>query len=302
MLEWLRTHGEVLAVGIEGTGAYGSELARFLRANEITVVDVDRPDRKARRANGKSDPVDAYEAATALLSGRASGRPKTRDGIVEAIRSLRVVRRSAIKSCTQTINQIRTLIVSAPAEARERLRDLPTYQLITQLARSRPGTDLTDPACAVRTALRRLARRYQHLTEEIAEADTEPLVAQAAPGLIELVGIGTETAAQLLTTTGDNPGRLKSEASFAHLCGASPISVSSGRTNRHRLNRGGDRQANHALHTIALVRMRYDLRTRLYVARRTAEGMSKKDIIRCLKRFIAREVYKYLTSTNISQQ
>ncbi|MFJ6662286.1 IS110 family transposase, partial [Streptomyces sp. NPDC091377] len=289
LLEWLRAHGEVLAVGVEGTGAYGSELARFLRAHELTVMDVDRPDRKARRANGKSDPVDAYAAATAVLSGRAGGTPKTRDGIVEAIRSLRVVRRSAIKSRTQTINQIRTLIVSAPAEVRERLRGLPTYQLIAQLSRSRPGTDLADPTCAVRTALRRLARRYQHLTEEIAEADAEldPLVAQAAPGLVELVGIGTETAAQLLITAGDNPGRLKSEASFAHLCGASPISASSGRTNRHRLNRGGDRQANHALHTIALVRMRYDPRTRLYVARRTAEGMSKKDIFRCLKRFIA---------------
>ncbi|MFC9456492.1 transposase, partial [Streptomyces sp. NPDC056983] len=158
-----------------------------------------------------------------------------------------------------------------------------------------------DPTCAVRTALRRLARRYQHLTEEIAEADAEldPLVAQAAPGLVDLIGVGTETAAQLLITAGDNPDRLKSEASFAHLCGAAPISASSGRTNRHRLNRGGDRQANHALHTIALVRMRYDPRTRLYVARRTAEGMSKKDIFRCLKRFIAREVYKHLTSMNI---
>ncbi|MFC7308999.1 IS110 family transposase [Streptomyces monticola] len=282
LLDWMRTHGDVLAVGVEGTGAYGSELARFLRANAVTVVDVDRPDRKARRANGKSDPVDAYAAATAVLSGRASGRPKTRDGIVEAIRSLRVVRRSAIKSRTQTINQIRTLIVSAPAEVRERLRGLPTYQLIAQLSRSRPGIDPADPTCAVRTALRRLARRYQHLTEEIAEADAElePLVAKAAPGLVELVGIGTETAAQLLITAGDNPDRLKSEASFAHLCGASPISASSGRTNRHRPNRGGDRQANHALHTIALVRMRYDTRTRLYIARWTAEGMTKKDVFR----------------------
>lgn len=173
LLEWMRSHGDVLTVGVEGTGAYGSELARFLRANEVTVVDVDRPDRKARRINGKSDPVDAYAAATAVLSGRAHGQPKTRDGIVEAIRSLRVVRRSAIKSRTQTINQIRTLIVSAPAEVRERLRGLPTHQLIAQLARSRPGADLADPTCAVRTALRRLARRYQYLTEEIAGADAE---------------------------------------------------------------------------------------------------------------------------------
>ncbi|MEU9397050.1 IS110 family transposase [Streptomyces sp. NPDC048324] len=297
LLEWLRSHGGVMAVGVEGTGAYGSELARLLRANQLTVVDVDRPDRKARRANGKSDPVDAYAAATAVLSGRAGGTPKTRDGIVEAIRSLRVVRRSAVKSRTQTINQIRTLIITAPGEVREKLRGLHTAELIRTLARSRPAGDIADPACAARTALRRLARRYQHLTEEITEADSElkPLVAQAAPELVALPGVGTETAAQFLITAGDNPERLRSEASFAHLCAAAPIPASSGRTNRHRLNRGGDRQANNALHTIALVRMRYDERTKGYVARRVAEGMSKKDILRCLKRFIAREVYKHLT-------
>jgi transposase len=298
LLDWLRSHGDVMAVGVEGTGAYGSELARFLRAGQVTVVDVDRPDRRARRKTGKSDPVDAYAAATAVLSGRAGGTPKTHDGIVEAIRALRVVRRSAVKSRTQTINQIRTLIVTAPSEVREKLRGLATADLIRHLARSRPGTDTAAPACAARTALRRLARRYQYLTEEIAEADAElkPLVATAAPTLVELPGVGTETAAQLLITAGDNPDRLKSEAAFAHLCAAAPIPASSGRTNRHRLNRGGDRQANNALHMIALVRMRYDQRTRDYVARRTTEGMSKKDILRCLKRFIAREVYKHLTS------
>ncbi|MBS2966691.1 IS110 family transposase [Actinocrinis puniceicyclus] len=299
LLDWLRSHGELVAVGVEGTGAYGAQLARFLRSNQVTVIDVDRPDRRARRKNGKCDPVDAYAAATAVLSGRACGTPKTRDGIVEAIRALRVVRRSAVKSRTQTINQIRTLIITAPADVRERLRTLPTAELIRTLARSRPGTDLTDPACAARTALRRLARRYQYLTEEIADADAElgPLVAQAAPDLVALPGVGTESAAQLLITAGDNPGRLASEASFAHLCAAAPVPASSGRTHRHRLNRGGDRQANNALHMIALVRMRYDTRTQAYVARRTAEGMPKKDILRCLKRFIAREVYKHLTST-----
>ncbi|MFI9325901.1 IS110 family transposase [Kitasatospora aureofaciens] len=304
LLDWLRSHGDVMAVGVEGTGAYGAELARYLRANQVTVVDVDRPDRRARRANGKSDPVDAYAAATAVLSGRASGMPKTRDGIVEAIRSLRVVRRSAIKSRTQTINQIRTLIVTAPSEVRDKLRPMPTTELIRYLARSRPGTDPSDPACAVRIALRRLARRYQYLTEEIADADAElkPLVAQAAPELVALPGIGTETAAQLLITAGDNPDRLRSEASFAHLCAAAPIPASSGRTNRHRLNRGGDRQANNALHTIALVRMRWDTRTKDYVIRRTAEGMTKKDILRCLKRFIAREVYKHLVPPSATPQ
>ncbi|GAA4856664.1 IS110 family transposase [Kitasatospora terrestris] len=304
LLDWLRSHGDLMAVGVEGTGAYGAELARHLRTNQVTVVDVDRPDRRARRANGKSDPVDAYAAATAVLSGRAGGTPKTRDGIVEAIRSLRVVRRSAIKSRTQTINQIRNLIVTAPAEVREKLRGLPTSELIRQLARSRPGTHTHDPAGAVRIALRRLARRYQYLTDEITNADAElkPLVTQAAPELVALSGVGTETAAQLLITAGDNSDRLRSEASFAHLCAAAPVPASSGRTHRHRLNRGGDRQANNALHVIALVRMRHDPRTREYVARRTAEGMSKKDILRCLKRFIAREVYKHLVQPSISPQ
>ncbi|MFE7133886.1 IS110 family transposase [Streptomyces sp. NPDC057638] len=296
LLDWLCSHGEVLAVGIEGTGAYGAEIARFLTAGGITVVEVDRPDRRARRDNGTSDPVDAYAAATAVLSGRAGGIPKARNGIVEAIRALRVVRRSAVKARTQTINQIRTLIVTAPSVVRERLRGLSTRALVDTLARSRPAGELDDPACAVRIALRRLARRYQHLTEEIAEADKEigPLVAKAAPRLVALPGVGPETAGQLLTSAGDNPDRLRSEASFAHLCGAAPVPASSGRTNRHRLNRGGDRHADNALHTIVLVRMKYDQRTQEYVARRTAEGMTKKDIVRCLKRFFAREIYRHL--------
>ncbi|MGW0665418.1 IS110 family transposase [Streptodolium elevatio] len=296
LLEWLSSHGDVVAVGVEGTGAYGAEVARFLTANAVTVVEVDRPDRKARRRSGKSDPVDAYAAATAVLSGRAGGTPKTRTGIVEAIRALRVVRKSAVKARTQTVNQIRTLIVTAPSAVRDRLRGLATRELVDTLARSRPAGEPADPAYAVKTALRRLARRYQALDEEIKDADREigPLVAQAAPTLLALPGVGPETAGQLLTSAGDNPERLRSEAAFAHLCGAAPVPASSGRTHRHRLNRGGDRAANNALHTIVLVRMKYDARTRDYVARRTAQGMTKKDIIRCLKRFVAREIYKHL--------
>ncbi|MFI1386341.1 IS110 family transposase [Embleya sp. NPDC020886] len=297
LLEWLRSQGELTAVGVEGTGAYGAELARVLKANRITVVEVDRPDRRARRTHGKSDPVDAYAAAAAVLSGRAAGVPKTRNGIVEAIRSLRVVRRSAVKSRTQTTNQIHNLVVTAPGDVREQLRGLPRKELIDRLARSRPTGLVADPAHAVRVALRRLARRHRHLTAEFTEADAElrPLVGRGAPELVALPGIGTETAAQLPITTGDNPDRLGSEASFAHLCAAAPIPASSGRTHRHRLNRGGDRQANNALHMIAIVRMRHDTRTQEYVARRVTEGLSKKDILRCLKRFIAREVYKHLT-------
>lgn len=298
LLTWLRSHGQVLVVGMEGTGSFGAELARYLRANGITLVEVDRPDRRARRAAGKSDPVDAYAAATAVLSGRANGTPKDRDGTVEAIRALRVVRASAIKARTQTINQLKSLIITAPAATREALRSLTTAELIRRLVASRPGSDLTTPAAAVKLALKRLAKRYQHLSEEIAEADAElrALITHTAPGLLALPGVGTETAGQLLVTAGDNPDRLVSEASFAHLCAAAPVPASSGRTDRHRLNRGGDRQANRALHTIVLVRMRHDPRTRDYVARRTLEGLKTKDIFRCLKRFVAREVYRHLTS------
>ncbi|MFE6496268.1 IS110 family transposase [Streptomyces sp. NPDC057747] len=299
LVEWLRSHGQVLVVGMEGTGSFGAELARYLHANQVSVIEVDRPDRRARRAAGKSDPVDAYAAATAVLSGRAKGTPKQRDGSVEAIRGLRVVRASAVKARTQTINQMKSLIITAPAAVREALRSLTTTELIRRLAASRPGADLTDPAAAVKLALKRLAKRYRHLSEEIADADADlhVLIARTAPGPLALPGVGTETAGQLLVTAGDNPDRPVSEASFAHLCAAAPVPASSGRTDRHRLNRGGDRQANRALHTIVLVRMRHDPRTRDYVARRTLEGLKTKDIFRCLKRFVAREVYHHVTST-----
>ncbi|MEU4746715.1 IS110 family transposase [Actinosynnema sp. NPDC023658] len=301
LLGWMRSHGPVAAVGVEGTGAYGAELARVLTAAGITVVDVDRPDRKTRRSKGKSDPVDSYAAASAVLSGRATGLPKSRDGAVEAVRVLRVARRSAVKARTQTVNQIRGLLVSAPAALRERVtRGLNRAALVDALARLRPGDDLSDPTTATRAALRRLARRHRALDAEITELDAEigPLVARTAPALPELFGVGPETAGQLLTSAGDNPERMRSEAAFAHLAGVAPIPASSGRVHRHRLNRGGDRAANNALHTIALVRMRHDQRTRDYVQRRTRQGLSGKDIIRCLKRFIAREVYRALTSTN----
>lgn len=210
-----------------------------------------------------------------------------------------MVRASAVKARTQTINQIRSLIITTPAAVREPLRSLSTTELIRRLAAGRPGADLTDPATAVKRALKRLAKRHQHLSEEIAEADAElrTLIAHTAPGLLALPGVGTETAGQLLVTAGDNPERLVSEAAFAHLCAAAPVPASSGRTDRHRLNRAGDRQANRALHTIVVVRMRHDQRTRDYVARRTLEGLKTKDIVRCLKRFVAREVYHHLTST-----
>lgn len=303
LLDWMCSHGTLVAVGVEGTGAYGAELARVLTAAGVTVVDVDRPDRKTRRMKGKSDPIDSYAAATAVLSGRATGTPKSRDGVVEAARVLRTARRSAVKARTQAMNQIRGLLVSAPAMLREQVAGLDRATLIRTLARLRPGDDLRGPLTATRAALRRLARRHQAMDAEIAELDAEigPLVQQAAPALLELFGVGSETAGQLLASAGDNPERMRSEAAFAHLAGVAPIPASSGRTHRHRLNRGGDRAANNALHTIVLVRMRFDDRTRTYVERRTKEGLSKKEIMRCLKRFTAREVYSALTSTPTEQ-
>jgi transposase len=297
LLLWLRGHGELGRVGVEGTGTYGAALSRYLRTEGVMVIEVDRPDRKTRRAKGKSDALDAYAAARSVLSGVATGAPKSRDGRVEAIRALRVARASAVKARTQTINQLKSLLVSGPADLREQLRDLTTTGQIVACAKLRPTADLSDPEQATKTALRRLARRHRHLQEEITDADRDlkALVTAAAPQLLELPGVGVEVAGQLLVTAGDNPERLHSEGAFAHLCGVAPVPASSGRTTRHRLNRGGDREANRALYIIVLGRMRYDARTRAYVQRRTKEGLSKPDIIRCLKRYVAREIYPLLT-------
>jgi transposase len=298
LLEWIGSFGRLVLVGVEGTGSYGAELARVLARSAVQVVEVDRPDRSSRRAKGKSDPLDAYAAARAAASGRASGTPKARTGAVESIRCLRVAYRSAVKARTQCMNQIRGLLVTGPADLREQIKQLPTGRMLRALARLRPGPDLADPAVGCRYTLRVLARRHMALDEEIKDLHQAlgDLTRQAAPELVAKKGVGVHVAAQLLVTAGDNPDRLGTEASFARLTGVAPIPASSGQRRRHRLNRGGDRAANNALYTVALVRMRYDQRTRDYVDRRTAEGLSKKDIIRCLKRAIAREMYRELRS------
>jgi len=309
LVEWARSHGQVQKVGVEGTGAYGAGLARHLHAAGLTVLEVDRPDRpdrRTRRHQGKNDPVDAYAAAAAVLAGTASGTPKTRDGRVEAIRTLRLARRSAVKGRTQAINQLRAAVLTGPVDLRETLRGLRRSELLDACRRLRPTStplaELDDPVLTVLSAtkstLRRLARRITALQEEIndIDADLAPLVAVTAPRLLEVYGVGTEVAAQLLTSAGDNPERLHSEAAFASLCGVAPLPASSGRTVRHRLNRGGDRHANYALHVIALVRLSWHEPTRAYARRRTAEGLSKAEIIRCLKRYIAREIHHALTT------
>jgi transposase len=297
LLAWLRSFGEVIKIGVEGTGTYGAGLARYLAGEGIVLVEVDRPDRKTRRAKGKSDPIDAVAAARAAVSGQATGTPKTRTGPVEAIRALRVARRGAIKARTAALNQLHGLLTAAPEPLRGELAGLPGAALLTACAAlTVDDTRLTDPIQATRAALAAIATRIQALNAEIRQADQRlrPAVATTAPRLCALYGVGPEVAGQLLTTAGDNPDRLRSEAALAHLCGIAPLPASSGRTDRHRLNRGGDRAANAAIYTITLVRMRYDPRTRAYVERRTTQGLRKKEIIRCLKRYIIREIYTAL--------
>jgi transposase len=292
--------GPVRCAGIEGTSSYGAGLARHLKAQGIEVLEVERPKRRQRSSprNAKSDPLDAERAARAVLAGETSGLPKSGDGRVEMIRALRAARRSAMKARTQAANQLQGLRVTAPEELRHRLRGLSTKELVSVAARFRLGDDPHDVAAATKFALRSVARRYQALSAEIAELDAQldRLVRQVAPELVSLAGIGTDHAATLLIMAGDNPQRLRSEASFASLCGVSPVEASSGKVVRHRLNRGGNREANRALYMICLARMGRDRRTKEYVARRTAEGKSKREIIRCLKRYVAREVYRVLVS------
>ena len=295
LLAWLRGLGELELVGIEGTGSYGAGLTRVLLGESVPVVEIDRPNRQRRRRRGKSDPQDAITAARAAQSGDACGEAKTRNGNVEAMRVLRVARFSARKARTQTLNQMRSLISTAPDDIRAELRDLNVYRLLERTAGYRPGTG-RDPRSLTKLSLRLLARRALSLEAEVVELDAilKPLVADTAPELVARVGIGTESASALLVAAGDNPERLRSEATFAHLCGVSPLDASSGKNERHRLNRGGDRQANSALWRIVITRMVCDARTRDYIERRMKEGLSKKEAFRCLKRYIAREVYNHL--------
>jgi transposase len=298
LLGWLSGFGPVARAGVEGTGSYGAGVARFLRAAGVEVVEVDRPNRQARRRAGKSDPLDAIEAARAALSGRARGAAKSRDGNVEAIRALVVAKRSARSAKIQTLNQIRHLSFTAPEELRQRLAGVSRHQLAARAAALRPTIrEGADPViAATKTALRILGRRVLALDEEKARIDSllTGLVTQTAPQLLSLHGVGIDTAAALLVTAGDNPGRLRSEAAWAHLCGTAPIPASSGKVTRYRLNRGGDRQANRALWGIVITRLRNDPRTQAYMARRLGEGRSKTEVIRILKRYVAREVYHRL--------
>lgn len=296
LLAFVTGLGRITTIGVEGTNSYGAELTRFLRQAGVKVVEVIRPARQVRRLRGKSDPIDAYAAAQAVLAGDDLPTPKNADGDVEAIRVLTIARRSAVKARTAAAVQIKSLLVTAPDALRARFRGLSDTDLHAQLAAVRPGAATEGIAPATLIAMRHLARRHRALTAEIndLETDLDALATRTAPALRAAYGIGPVTTAPLLIAAGDNPDRLTNEASFAALCGTPPIPASSGKTTRYRLNPGGDRKANAALHQIVLVRMSHDPRTRAYVAKRTAEGKTEKEIMRCLKRAVAREVYHHI--------
>lgn len=297
LLSWLRSHGELASVGVEGTGSYGAGLCRYLLSEGVDVIEVDRPDRRMRRRRGKSDPVDAEAAARSVLAGTAAGTPKDRSGVVESIRVLRVARSGAVKAKTAAVTSLKAMVTTASCALREKLEALSTAERIDACAAMRPDPGrLDDPLHATKAALRSLARRVVALDGEIADLDASlsRLVRKAAPRTIARCGIGVDHAGRLLITAGQNVERLHSEAAFARLCGVAPLPASSGRTDRHRLSRGGDRQANRALYLAVIVRLQHCDRTRAYAQRRTTEGLSKSEIIRCLKRYLAREVYHAL--------
>jgi transposase len=299
IMEFLHGSGHVLAVGVECTGSYGAEITRVLAAGRFAVVEVNRPNRQQRRLRGKTDSLDAYSAAEAVMSGRATAAPKGRDGLVEALRTLRSARESAVRDRTATINQIKAMLTSAPESLRSGYRGLTTPRLVAVLALSRPPRQpVTAEECA-RYALRSLARRYRCLDEQAKDltAQITRLLQAHAPAFMDVFGAGPDTVSQLLITAGDNPVRLRTQNHFAALTGTCPVPASSGKTTRHRLNRGGDRKANSALHHIVLVRMRYHQPTQDYLARRMAEGRSKREIMRCLKRYVARQIYPVLVQT-----
>ena len=298
MLAWMRSFGELQRIEIESTGSYGAGLLRFMQQAKVAVLEVTTPDKQDRRRRGKNADLDAQNAAHAAFAGQRTVTPRSRDGMIESLRILMACRKTAVSARRVALQMIHNTIVCAPDGLRDQLRSLTRMQLVRTLASWRPDlTAYRDLDSAYRIGLKSLARRYLELHDEIADLDVmiAAIVDELAANLIARNSIGHIGAAQLLLTAGDNPERLRSEASFASLCGVSPVPASSGKTVRHRLNRGGDRAANSALHIIAIGRLRTDQRTKDYIARRIAEGHSKLDAIRALKRYLAREVFTLIT-------
>jgi transposase len=297
LFTWLSAFGDVAKVGVEGTGSYGAGVARFLARAGVDVIEVDRQNRQARRQSGKSDPLDAVEAARAALSGKARGQAKSRDGSVEAIRVLVVAKRSARQARGKALVQMRHLGYSAPEQLRCRLKGLSVPALIAEGSKLRPTRSPDPVTAATKASLSSLAHRISSLDDELAELNEriEALLVATVPDLLELFGVGPDTAASLVMAAGDNPERLHSEGAWAHLCGVSPIPKGSGKSSgRVKAHDGGDRQANSALWRIVMVRIAHDPETQLYFERRVKEGKTTHEVIRILKRYVAREVYRYL--------
>lgn len=292
---WLIEHGPLQAVGIEGTSSYGVGISTAVRQAGIRVVEVNRTRPAERRKQGKTDRLDAYRAARSVLSGEATTDPK--HASIEPLRALTVARRSAVKAQQAAWRQVQALLVNAPAALRDHYRDVPPAELVGALASSRPDRKRNTDDRDLVHALRSLARRYQALGEEIRDLEQRMRARATAanPALMALNGVGPVVGAQLLITAGDNPDRLRSSASFAALCGTAPIPVSSGRTDRHRLSRGGDRQANAALHHIVKVRLSHDPTTQAYREAHLAKGWTNAAVFRALKRAVARQVFQALT-------
>ena len=298
MLAWMLSFGELQRIGIEFDRQLRRRAPALYAAGKGRVLEVTTPDKQDRRRRGKNDDLDAQNAAHAALAGQRTVTPRSRDGMIESLRILMACRKTAVSARRIALQMIHNTIVCAPDALRDQLRNLTRMQLVRTLASWRPDlTAYRDLDSAYRIGLKSLARRYLELHDEIADLDVmiAAIVNELAPNLVARNSIGHIGAAQLLLTAGDNPERLRSEASFASLCGVSPVPASSGKTVRHRLNRGGDRAANSALHIIAIGRLRTDQRTKDYVARRIAEGHSKLDAIRALKRYLAREVFTLIT-------
>lgn len=292
LLAWLG-QWQIESVGIEQTGTYGSGVSVALLQAGHQVIDVNTPDLTVRAGRGKSDPIDAVMAAEAVRTGRAATIAKDRRGVIESIRFLQIARNSAVKARSAALTQIGSLAVVAPPQLRERLGTT-SRQITAASLRLRPDhSRLSDPVQAAKTALRSIAERIRDLDAEIKALDVElgALVRAVAPRLLQRPQVGIQTAAQLLITAGQNPDRIATDAAFARLTGVAPIPASSGKTNRMRLHRGGDRQANKAIHMVAIGRLKSHQPAIDYLARRTRQGLSKKDAIRAMKRLIARELH-----------
>ncbi|TFD05850.1 MULTISPECIES: IS110 family transposase [unclassified Cryobacterium] len=286
LLLWAYRFGEVSAAGIECTGSYGSALMKYLHTQHVLVFEVNQPDRALRRKAGKTDAVDAEAAGRAVLAGRSLSTPKDGIGGSENLRQMRLVKSSAVKARTTAINQLKGLVVGAEPGLRDELRGLTTKALTRACA-------VMLPTSVERMLMAELAHRISSLTDELTRLKTvmTQTVTACVPELLQRSGIGYDSAAALIIAVGDNPERMTNEASFAALCGVSPVEFSSGQTTKRRLNRGGNRQANAALYRIVLTRLRWDPRTQEYLKNRTEKGKSKRDVIRCLKCYIAREIF-----------